>query len=147
MSKRSISLFACAGVLLASPLFSAASEPTKVTIKLSDGSNGQMALMVSPKKIPPGPVEFTIQNVSGNTKHEFLFARWSRPDDKLPYDAKTQQVQEDAVNGLEGVEDLNPHESVTAQFTLSKGRYVVFCNEPGHYRSGMHAEFVVGSAK
>ncbi|TAM54509.1 MAG: hypothetical protein EPN57_06005 [Paraburkholderia sp.] len=147
MPKRSMSLFACASVLLASPLIAEASEPAKVVVKLEDGSNGQMALTVSPKKIPPGPVEFTIENASGSTKHEFLFVRWPRPDDKLPYDAKAQQVQEDAVKGLQGVEDLNPHESVTAQFTLSSGRYVVFCNEPGHYRSGMHADFVVGSAK
>lgn len=150
MSKRltwSTSLLTCAAILLAAPLGAAASEPAKVVVKLVDGGNGHMSLVISPKQIPPGPVEFTIENQSGTIKHEFLFARWQKPDGALPYDEKTQQVQEDAVKGLEGVEDLRPHESVTAQFTLSKGRYVVFCNEPGHYRSGMHADFIVGSAR
>jgi uncharacterized cupredoxin-like copper-binding protein len=26
---------------------------------------------------------------------------------------------------------------------LKKGRYVLICNIPGHYKSGMHADFTV----
>lgn len=124
-----------------------ASEPTHVVVKLSDGNNGHMLLTLSPTTIPAGPVEFTVKNESSSTVHEFLFARWTRPADALPYDKKTQQVREDALKGLQGIEDLRPRDTVTAQFTLGKGRYVVFCNEPGHYRDGMETDFVVGAGK
>lgn len=135
-----------AGISLASSL-ALASEPTHVVVKLSDGSNGHMSLTLSPTTIPAGPVEFTVTNQSSSTVHEFLFTRWTKPDDALPYDKKTQQVREDALKGLQGIEDLRPRETVTAQFVLPKGRFVVFCNEPGHYRDGMETQFVVGAGK
>lgn len=146
MSQRTLSLAACAAISLVS-IGSFASEPTKVLVKLTDGSNGHMSLTMSPSSVPPGPVEFTVKNESPSTVHEFMFAMRSKPGDALPYDAKTQQVEENAIKGLEGIEDLLPHETVTAEFTLAKGRYIVFCNEPGHYRGGMRTEFDVGGAK
>lgn len=106
-----------------------------------------MSLKLSPARIPAGPVEFTVKNESPTMVHEFLFVKRPKPDMTLPYDNKSQQVQEDGIKGLEGVEDLRPRETVTAQFTLSQGRYVVFCNEPGHYRDGMRAEFNVGAGQ
>lgn len=146
MSMSMLKLLPIAAVSLASSL-ALAGEPAKVIVELSDGTNGHMSLKISPSSVPPGAVEFTVKNESGNTKHEFLFAKRSKPGDALPYDTKAQQVQEDGIKTLQGIEDLPPHETVTAQFTLDKGRYVVFCNEPGHYRSGMRTEFVVGAAK
>ena len=146
MSQWTLSLAACAAISLAS-ISSFASEPTKVLVKLSDGSNGHMSLTMSPSSVPAGPVEFTVKNESRSTVHEFMFAMRSKSGDTLPYDAKTQQVEEDAIKGLEGIEDLRPHETVTAEFTLAKGRYIVFCNEPGHYRGGMRTEFDVGGGK
>lgn len=138
---------ACGAISLTASHHAQASEPAKVIVKLSDGSNGHMSLTMSPSIVKPGPVEFTVKNESRSTVHEFLFARWSNADDALPYDKKDQQVAENKINGLQGVEDLRPRETVTAQFNLDKGRYVVFCNEPGHYESGMRTEFVVGSRK
>lgn len=146
MSNSSRALLFMAAISLACSL-ALASEPTKVIVKLSDGKNGHMSLTLSPATIPPGPVEFTVENESGNTVHEFLFAKWAKADDALPYDQKTQQVREDDVKGLQGIEDLRPRETVTAQFILGKGRYVVFCNEPGHYHGGMQTGFVVGGGK
>jgi uncharacterized cupredoxin-like copper-binding protein len=147
MSKWTLSLAACAALSLASTGYALASEPTKVLVKLSDGSNGHMSLTLSPSHVPAGPVEFTVKNESGSTVHEFMFAMRAKPGAPLPYDAKTQQVEEDAIKGLQGIEDLRPRETVTAEFTLAKGRYVVFCNEPGHYRGGMRTEFDVGAGQ
>lgn len=147
MSQWTLSLFAGAAISLVSIGSVLASEPAKVLVKLSDGSNGHMSLTLSPSTIPPGPVEFTVKNESGSTVHEFMFALRANPKSALPYDTKTQQVQEDAIKGLQGIEDLRPRETVTAEFTLAKGRYIVFCNEPGHYRDGMRTEFVVGTSK
>lgn len=147
MSRRTFTLLACTAVTLFAPALAAASEPSKVLVELSDGSNGHMSLKLSPARVPAGPVEFTVKNESANLVHEFLFARRPKADKALPYDKKTQQVQEDDIKGLEGVEDLRPRETVTAQFTLGNGRYVVFCNEPGHYVDGMRAEFDVGAGQ
>ena len=147
MSQRTFMLLACTAISLLPSLCAIASEPSKVVVELSDGSNGHMSLKLSPATIPPGPVEFTVKNESASAMHEFLFAKRANPNGALPYDKKTQQVQEDDIKGLQGIEDLRPHETVTAQFTLDKGQYVVFCNEPGHYRSGMRTEFVVGASK
>lgn len=146
MSKRSHKMVLMAAVSLASSL-AVAGEPVKVVVKLSDGSNGRMSLTVSPSRVPAGPVEFVVKNESRNTKHEFLFAPWSGPESALPYDDKSQQVDENKMKGLEGVEDLRPRETVTARFALQKGRYVVFCNEPGHYRDAMRTDLIVGAAK
>lgn len=147
MSQWTLSLFAGTAISLVSISSVLASEPAKVLVKLSDGSNGHMSLTLSPSTIPPGPVEFTVKNESRSTVHEFMFARRANPDAALPYDTKTQQVEEDAIKGLQGIEDLRPRETVTAEFTLAKGRYIVFCNEPGHYRDGMRTEFVVGAGQ
>ncbi|WP_434667063.1 hypothetical protein P5W99_38175 [Paraburkholderia sp. A3BS-1L] len=145
MSRQSLQLLALAGICLVSSL-AVAGAPAKVIVKLSDGSNGHMSLTLSPSRIPPGPVEFTVKNISRNTEHEFLFAPWSGPDGALPYDKKTQQVDEDKVKGLEGIEDLRPRETVTGRFALNEGRYIVFCNEPGHYHDDMRANLIVGAA-
>jgi uncharacterized cupredoxin-like copper-binding protein len=147
MSPKSL-LYALAIVGLSiTSLFALAAEPASVTVQLSDGVNGKMLLSVSPSKVAAGPVEFTIENESHTMKHEFLIVPWTGADAALPYDAKTQQVAEDKLKGLRGVEDLNPRETVTARFALKKGRYVVFCNEPGHYRDDMRSDFVVGGAR
>lgn len=145
MSPWTMSLLAVAGLSLAVPPHARASEPAKVIVKLSDGSNGHMSVTLRPRHVEPGPVEFTIKNESHSTVHEFLFARAPQAGEALPYDKKGQQVDENKIAGLQGVEDLRPRETVTAQFNLDKGRYVAFCNEPGHFRSGMRAEFDVGA--
>lgn len=146
MSRWSVQLLFTAGVALAS-FQAAAGEPAKVTVKLSDGGNGHMSLTLSQSKIKPGPVEFTVKNESHSMQHEFMIAPWSAHDGALPYDAKSQQVEEDKLKGLQGVEDLRPGETVTARFTLKSGPYVVFCNEPGHFRDAMRANLIVGDAK
>ncbi|AKJ67498.1 hypothetical protein PATSB16_12110 [Pandoraea thiooxydans] len=120
-----------------------ASEPPSVTVKLANQNNGTMSLTLSRNTVPAGPVEFTIENLSSNMKHEFMIEPWKGNSAALPYDTKTQQVEEDKLTKMVGVEDLNPHETVTARFVLKPGRYVTFCNEPGHYKAHMVATLTV----
>ncbi|MCG5076716.1 hypothetical protein [Paraburkholderia tagetis] len=122
-------------------------EPSTVTVHLSDGGSKGMSLTLVPSTIPAGPVEFTITNESHTLKHEFMVLPWSGAGTALPYDQKTQQVKEARLGDLQGVEDLNPRETVTARFVLKPGRYIAFCNEPGHYRDAMRATLVVDAAK
>ncbi|WP_293026072.1 plastocyanin/azurin family copper-binding protein [Pandoraea sp.] len=120
-----------------------ASEPPSVTVKLTNQNNGKMSLTLSRTTVPAGPVEFTIENLSPDMKHEFMIEPWKGSPKALPYDAKAQQVEEDKLTKMVGVEDLNPHETVTARFVLKPGRYVAFCNEPGHYKENMVATLTV----
>lgn len=122
-------------------------EPTAVTVRLSDGGSTGMSLTVVPSNVPAGPVEFTITNESRALKHEFMILPWSTDSSALPYDQKTQQVNENRLSELQGVEDLNPRETVTTRLVLRPGRYVAFCNEPGHFRDAMRATFTVSSRK
>ncbi|WP_408214603.1 plastocyanin/azurin family copper-binding protein [Paraburkholderia sediminicola] len=80
-------------------------------------------------------------------KHEFMIVPWKGEKDALPYDSKTQQVDENKLKAMQGVEDLLPGQAVTVRFSLSEGRYVAFCNEPGHYRDAMSGVFLVNSAR
>ncbi|MFX1767868.1 hypothetical protein PWP93_35925 [Paraburkholderia sp. A1RI-2L] len=122
-------------------------EPTAVTVHLSDGGSAGMSLTLVPSTVPAGSVEFTITNESRTLKHEFLILPWSNDGSALPYDQKTQQVDEDRLSKLQGVEDLNPRETVTTRLQLKPGRYIAFCNEPGHFRDAMRATFIVSVAK
>lgn len=124
-----------------------ASEPVPVTVKLSDGHDGKMSLTIKPAQVQAGPVEFKIVNQSHALKHEFMILPWSGSDSKIPYDPKTAQIEEGKLNELQGVEDLDPRETVVARFTLKQGHYIVFCNEPGHFKDAMSADFVVSSGK
>ena len=122
-------------------------EPSTVAVHLSDTGSTGMTLTLVPSRIPAGPVEFTITNESRTLKHEFMISPWSGASTALPYDQKTQQVKEVRLGDLQGVEDLNPRETVTARLVLKPGRYIAFCNEPGHYRDAMRAMLVVDAAK
>ncbi|BCG04643.1 hypothetical protein PPGU19_092110 (plasmid) [Paraburkholderia sp. PGU19] len=129
------------------PTVAIASEPAPVTVKLSDGHDGKMSLTIKPAEVQAGPVEFRIVNQSHALKHEFMILPWSGSDSTIPYDPKTAQIEEGKLNGLQGVEDLDPRATVVARFTLKQGHYIVFCNEPGHFRHAMSADLVVSSGK
>jgi uncharacterized cupredoxin-like copper-binding protein len=138
--------------LVAAALFAVAPgalpvEPAAVTVHLSDGGSAGMSLTLVPSTVQAGPIEFTITNDSRALKHEFLILPWSNDGAALPYDQKTQQVNEARLSKLQGVEDLNPRETVTTRLVLKPGRYIAFCNEPGHFRDAMHARFIVDAKK
>jgi uncharacterized cupredoxin-like copper-binding protein len=138
----SIALMSCLA-----PSFAMADEPVSVTVRLSDGQDGKMSLTIKPARIQAGPVEFKIVNQSHALKHEFMILPWSGSDAALPYDPKTAQVEEGKLHQLQGVEDLDPRQTVVARFTLKQGHYIVFCNEPGHFEHAMRADLVVSSRK
>lgn len=62
--------------------------------------------------------------------HEFLILPWSNDGNALPYDQKTQQVNEDRLSKLQGVEDLNPRETFgSADRTLQAEHLLPFFSE------------------
>lgn len=90
-----------------------------------------------------GKVSFEVANASKAIEHEFVVARTDLPAGKLPYDDSTQKVDESKVTVVGEVEDLAPGASGSHTFNLKPGRYVAFCNVPGHYKAGMYTTFTV----
>lgn len=140
---RNLSICGAATVaLLASIHVAAASEPPTIHVTLWDKS-GTMGITLSQDKVKAGPVEFEIKNASTTLMHEFLIVPWKRAITALPYDAKEMQVDEDKLPKMQGVEDMKPGLETTMRLVLAPGEYVVFCNQPAHYKMGMEKRFVV----
>ena len=55
----------------------------------------------------------------------------------LPYVTAQLRVNEEAANYLGEVSDLDPGKSGALTVTLEPGMYILFCNIPGYYASGM----------
>ncbi len=119
-----------------------AAEPASVKVDLSD-KDGKDRIILSTATVKAGAVEFEIKNDSGEQLHEFLIAPWTGAITALPYNDTKGQVVEDKVKELAGVEDMKPHAEATLRLPLKPGKYVVFCNQPGHYKLGMVARFTV----
>jgi uncharacterized cupredoxin-like copper-binding protein len=119
-----------------------AAEPASVKVDLSD-KGGKFGILMSADHVKEGAVEFTIKNTSTTLLHEFLITPWQGAMTSLPYDAKTLQVKEEKLPKLAGVEDMKPGAEAILRLPLKAGRYVVFCDQPGHYKMGMVALFTV----
>ena len=99
---------------------------------------------LSASSAKPGPVTFRITN-TGTQVHEFVLVRTDLADDKLPLASPGTEVDEDAgeLTAVDEVEDIAAGASADLDVTLEAGHYVLFCNVPGHYPLGMHADFTV----
>lgn len=134
--RRSCILIAYAIATL-SPLRVARAEAV-VHVTLEDASdpgvNG-MLMTVNPNHVPAGAVRIEADNRSRILTHEVIVMPWSeRP---LPYDKGSERVIENRIKILGQVDDLKPGTSGSATVTLKPGTYLLFCNQPSHYRAGM----------
>ncbi|HJU17736.1 MAG TPA: hypothetical protein VJ770_14870 [Stellaceae bacterium] len=134
---------ALALLFLTLPAAAAAAAPTSVAVSLGDTPQGKDVLALNPDRVKAGAIEFHVKNTSKSLTHEFLIVRWPGAITSLPYDAKNNEVQEERLPGLEGVEDMPPGSAATVRLVLGPGKYVVFCNQLGHYKAGMERRFTV----
>jgi uncharacterized cupredoxin-like copper-binding protein len=84
--------------------------------------------------VPAGKVTFTAKNV-GQLPHELMVERMP-----IKMDAPGQP-NEDAAQGM--IEDMGAGQSGHMTLDLKPGRYMLFCNVPGHYAMGQHTMFTV----
>lgn len=129
--------------LLAGLNHTARAQPPTVKVTLNDQKGKAMTITLSQATAKAGPVSFQVTNASKNLVHEFLIAPWSGEITSLPYDAKEQAVEESKIRDLQGVEDMPADTRATILLNLPAGKYVVFCNQIGHYKMGMAAAFTV----
>jgi uncharacterized cupredoxin-like copper-binding protein len=119
------------GTALASDQSTGNTRP--IVVKLSE-----MAITPSTLKARAGRVTFEVTNV-GKTTHELVVIRTKDAPGKLPLTGST--ASETGNVGETG--DLGAGKSKTFSLDLTKGRYVVICNVPGHYMAGMRGALVV----
>jgi uncharacterized cupredoxin-like copper-binding protein len=129
-------------VVCLAPMAANAAEPASVKVSLweKDGGDG---ITLSTQTVKAGAVEFEIKNTSKQNVHEFLITPWTGSSKALPYDDTKGAVREGKLAKLAGVEDMKPGAEATLRLPMKPGHYAVFCNQAGHYKMGMVADFTV----
>ena len=120
-----------------------AATPTVVTVEMTDQKDGAQVMRLDRAEVPAGKVSFKVKNTSPDLVHEFLVVPTRLTPDQLPTTKDGSRVDEKKLKGIKELGDLKPGKAGTLTLVLKPGHYVVFCNEPGHFRGGMHAELTV----
>ena len=144
MKLRSTYLLApLAGLLWLSLATAAPAASTQVVnAELWNKNDGSQGVTLSTDQVKPGKVQFKVKNVSTDEDHELLLVKADSPE-ALPMDQSGERVDEDKLPGLKELGDVHPGKTRTTTLTLKAGKYVLFCNEAGHFKAGMYATFTV----
>ena len=102
-----------------------------------DMSKAVMGIAVDRRTAKAGEVTFKVTNVSKETVHEMIVSPVKDDRTKLPYLANENRVDEDAAGHLGEVSELDPGATGSLTLNLKPGLYILFCNVPGHFVSGM----------
>ena len=110
----------------------------------ADMTMATMHMVAVPQYVSQGgDVTFGVTNNSADTTHEMLVVKIADSRTPLPFDLSQNKVDEQKAVPLGSVSPLAPGHSGSATIRLKRGEYLLFCNEPGHYMSGMWAIFNV----
>lgn len=96
-----------------------------------------MGIKMSSRTVAAGEVTFEVKNTSKQLVHEMVISPIKDAKNPLPYDKAANKVDEDAAGHLGEVAELDPGKSGALRLTLKSGRYILYCNIPGHYALGM----------
>ena len=100
----------------------------------------EMTIATDSPSVPAGLVAFGVQN-AGTVTHELVVIRTDTAFDKLPPGDEAGKVSETGSQGESG--DIAAGRWSSFLLTLAPGKYVLICNEPGHYTAGMRLAFTV----
>ncbi len=103
----------------------------------------EMSIQTGWTFLAAGPVVLDIRN-AGTVTHELVVLRTTILPDAIPARANDPSKAEE-VGDIAEAEDIAPGTSASLSLTLSPGHYVLICNEPGHYKAGMHVGFTAAS--
>jgi len=88
-----------------------------------------------------GKITFSVKNV-GSVAHSLVVLKTNLDETKIPASAQDPS-KVDERGSVGGLGQLQPSQSKDLTLELAVGKYVLVCNEPGHYLSGMHTSFSV----
>lgn len=106
----------------------------------------EWAFTPSRTSIPAGNVTFELEN-QGRTTHEMVVVKTDLPAKGLAPRADNPALVDEAAAGqIPGeVQDVAAGLTKTETLDLTPGRYLLICNQVGHYKAGMVTEFTVTS--
>jgi uncharacterized cupredoxin-like copper-binding protein len=115
-----------------------------IDVKLSDHGMESMGMQLSATEAKSGNITFEISSTSEELVHEFVVVRSDLADDAVAYtDSQDNEVDEAKMNVIGEAEDIEPGKTKTLTLNLEPGKYILMCNEAGHYKVGMHTDLVV----
>jgi len=101
-----------------------------------------MTILLDTNQVKTGFVIIEASNVSdASLIHELVVLKTDVPADQLP--VAKGKVTEKQFKKLGEVEDVAAGKSKRLTLKLPVGRYVLICNEPGHYEMGMRTSLLV----
>jgi uncharacterized cupredoxin-like copper-binding protein len=106
---------------------------------MTNKPDGHQIMNLSRDPVHAGPILFKVRNESLNSVHEFLVVKTDLDPTAFPMEEGGTRVDEAKLSGIKELGDLKPGRSGQMQMTLGAGRYVLFCNQPGHFMAGMFA--------
>ena len=118
-------------------LLASCGGPQALTANLTDTD-----IQVSSATLPAGPITFHIANRSAAELHEFVIIRTDLNADQLPL-AADGSVAEDQLTSPGEKGDIAAGQGGDLTLALPAGRYLFICNQPGHFKAGMHTAFTV----
>ncbi len=121
------------------PTATAEVPPGTIEVGLIDPN---WAVTASPAAVPAGDLTLTVEN-QGSLIHNLRVIRTDLAADQLPLDSTGFAVDEDNLNVVLSVAELSSGQSEDSDVTLEAGGYVLICNVPGHYDSGMRIALTV----
>lgn len=92
-----------------------------------------------------GPTTIEAPN-EGSVEHELVVFKTNMDPAKLPTEASGEVDEEkmDKITESAGeIPDVEAGDTKSGQFELTPGKYVMFCNLPGHYAGGMYGTLTV----
>ena len=114
-----------------------------VNAELTETPDGSQGIMLDADKVKPGTVTFNVKNTSNDMDHNLLLVRTDLAPADFPMDAAGRRVEEEKFKDIEKLGELHPHEKHSTTIKLTAGKYILFCNEPGHFKEGMVTSFTV----
>jgi uncharacterized cupredoxin-like copper-binding protein len=104
--------------------------------------DGPFAVTTDPPSTAAGSVAFSVTN-AGTIPHNLRVILTDLEQDALPLDSATFSVDESQLDVVASTDDLPAGRTEDLTEDLEAGAYVLLCNVPTHYQSGMHTAFTV----
>ncbi len=149
-----LALLATAAIAFAGCGGSDSSSSTTETATTGGGGAGGKTLEIkmgyyffSPADAPAdaGPTVIEAPN-EGSVEHELVVFKSEMDPAKLPTEANGEVNEEkmDKIAESAGeIADVESGDTKSGNFKLTPGKYVIFCNLPGHYAQGMYGTLTV----
>ena len=100
------------------------------------------SVVADPPSARAGSIAFSVTN-AGSILHNLRVIKTELDPGSLPIDSASFAVDEGAVDVVASLPELESGQTEELPADLAAGAYVLICNVPTHYESGMHTPFTV----